>query len=501
MALYVLLSREPGSSLSAMSGVARAWEEFDIREVHYVYTPGLRQSRLEELKKWTERLMRKGRVEPQVYKWEVDSTPEALEGGSKDLLLQSLENLFSRTCDRGRPGILLISSGSRRMATTATLAAVKGRRECNLTVLHVHFYFGPWTGLAYPYTPLRLHPLIIENPVVEPRSKDYTSAILIPGLTDTGCRHPLIGELTPLRCAIAELAHRINKGLKPGLVLPSPERHKCGLLHVEAEGFSSAPADLCDPDSIKRLSERIAGFILTLEDEYGYAVRTILAWTGLADLMVEGETGERYPLPDLVGREKLIIDTNLVYYGAHRYFWEGSEIYVPECIAREVHMNVTESIKSTHRSERNSIPHILAGLALKDLIDGGAPIVPTAPSPCDTSIPKIDPIILDGKYLATSDSGALRYWTSHPVSRIVRGTVKVYFEPETALRQKVDPRRDPLSLPRLLYSLHQSLIVLKMMEYYRMISGLKITVEKPGGEPLEVKPPLNLLLKSLGLQA
>jgi len=488
MMLYVLLTRDPASLVSAASSVARAWEEYGVDRLTVVHTPGVGQGELEALVGWSMRLF-PGDV---VGRVSVDSTPEALVGRDEDVLVSRLAGIFKGSCSEG--GVLVVSSGSRRLVSSAVLAAAG--LECGMSVAHVHFYFGPWAGLPYPYTPLRLQPLIVTHGDPPGGATGRNAAARMHEATGEEAAKLVLGKVPPLRAAVAELARRVNSLVTPRFHLPSREPPECGKLLVETSLVNMPGAGLCDERGLENLASKLAAYLQALEEHGGRELRSLLAWTGLAHL----ETGEGEPLPGLMLREKVVVDSNLVYYGAHRYFWEGADIYIPECLLREIHMNMAESLKGKHLRNPKAIVDILAYLALKDMIEAGAPIIPTTPGPCDTSIPKIDPLILEGKVLATGDSGAIRYWKGHPSRRIVKAIVKVHFDPDKALRQRVNPRSDPASLPRLLYSIYQVIVASELMYRLRLIdeeNKLKLRVISRGEEK-EVKVPYRSLLRAIG---
>ncbi len=493
----MLLSRDPVSLPSAASSVVRVWEEYPIDEMVIVRARGVPEEWVETLVEWASVIIPKSRIS----RAEVDSSPEALVGSRKDLLLERLREIFRGGCQEG--GVVLVSSGSRRMATASAYAGVL-LGECNLDVVHVHFYFGPWRGLVYPYTPLRLHPLVEVNPALGPRPRGESAAGRYPEASqEWGPLIRITSGLPPLRSAVAELARRINRVAHSSFVLPSEGEPECGKIRLTIGDTPLPAAGVCDYRALARLAGNIAVHLNYLrEKDIGTPVNNILAWTGLAHLEALVDHDKKpVPLPSLLTREKAIVDTTLIYHGAHRYYWEGSEVYVPECAIREIHRAVAEAVKRRALPSIRAAVGVMAYLALQDLLEAGAPIIPTAPGECDTSIPKIDPLLLEGKVLLSSDSGAIRYWRSHPSRSLVKGVVHVFFDPDKAEEQKVDPRRDPLSLPRLYYSLYQSIIALQLLHALR-VSHDKVILEaqRPGGgEWVKVPIPSKTLLRAVGL--
>jgi hypothetical protein len=480
------------STVSAASSIARAWEEYPVDKITLVHTPGTPEEDIRKLEEWSLKLL--GSRE-NISRLKVDSSPESLIRKSRDVLLEKLREHFQTACEEG--GLVLVSSGSRRLASAASLAGVGGPGECSLNVVHVHFYFGPWSGLPYPYTPFRLQPLIVLHKVDEPKPRHSSAAGKFVESWNEPTLKNMLGSIPPIRAAMAELARRINRRTPASFILPSSREPSCGKLIINVPGHALPAADLCHVRDVSNLAEKLAGMFMFIEENLGIAYRSLLAWTGLAHLKA-GENG--MPFPSLLSNEKTVIDSSLIYYGAHRYFWEFNEIYIPECAIREIHMAATEAIKTRRSRKWEGLPSILAYLSLKDMIDAGAPILPTTPGYCDTAIPKIDPVILEGKVLATSDSGALRYWKGHPVRKIVKDIIQVYFDPEESLRQKVDPVNEPLSLSRLYYSIYQSILAISLLDYFKLLDNqgkAQFYVEFEG-ERQEIRPPIRHLVKAIG---
>ncbi len=503
---YVFLSRDPAGREGALSAIPRLWEEYGVDEFIIIATGAVSEGVIELVRWWAERLVGRDRVLVE----RIESSPEALRGGS-DSLVQRLLGVFRRDCV---DSVVLVSSAGRWLAAAAAVAGVRASEDCRIDVVHVHFYFGPWKGLVYPYTPLRLEPVIFLHPVVEPKPRGETAASRMPQLSLSGgyCGWPAraSGRLPPLRCAVAELARRINAALQPPFSLPAPRGWEgCGKLVVELAGDVVAAADLCREREVARLAGKLATRVRTLEElglEHSlrreYPIRSALAWSGLAHLRARDPEGREYSFPELAQRETVIVDTVLVYYGAHRYVWEGGRILLPECAVREIHGRLAEAVKRGRLNRGSDFADALAYLALEDMLGAGAPIAPTPAGECDTAMPKMDPVILEGKVLATADDGAFRYWSRHPASRLAT-PVKVSFDPDEAERQEIDPARRPQDLSRLYYSVYQALLFYALLDSQcvRSVHPFRVKVLRPDGEEVQVKPPLSIILKSLGLEA
>ena len=499
VACFIPVTRDPQGVEGAVSSLGRLWEDYGVDEFVLLETGQVPEGAIERMKRWAQRLGAGVRVE------RADYSVERMREGSPRQLVELLRDKFRGGCPEA---LVLVSSASRWMASAATMAAVEASEECPVGVVHVHFYFGPWRGLVYPYTPRRLQPVLTLHPMVEPRPRGEPAAgrawpLSLHGPSNMCQETPLVPPLPPLRCAVAELARRVNEALHAPLLVPVEKGSwSCGRLQVEAGGVRLPAADPCREQEMVNLASKLAKFILdlpALSTARGVEelVPIALSWTGLAHLRVEKGAGEE-SFPNLIARHNVIVDTNLIFYGAHRYAWEGGRVIVPECAVQEVHWKLAEALKAGRIRRPQDISRILAYLALADLEAAGAPFIPTPPGKCDIGIPKTDPTILAGKIMATGDSGAYNYWSRHPASRLAT-PVKVSFDPEESTKQHVDPDRDPLSLPRLYYSIYQAIILLALLDHQGLIDGFHLYTIKDGAQH-EVKVPVTTITKAAGLQ-
>ncbi len=382
----------------------------------------------------------------------------------------------------GGEALLLVSGASRWLASVLGLAAAGlGGRGCGASLVHVHFFFGAWSGLVYPYTPAALEPVHVLGPV-EPvgggRGVGAAAARAPPLRGECGGSALVPGRLPPLRCAVAELARRLNIHASGGA------------LRVWVGGSLVGEARLAEPSSVARLAERLleafTGF--RLGDALQREGNTVAAWTGLSELVAAGV--ERALAR---GRRLVVVDSNLLYYGAHLLRWEGLPLAVPECAVGEVERRLAEAVKHGKLQSGRDLAAALAYLGLLDLLGSGAPVVPTPPGPCDTAVPKTDPFILQDSVLATADDGAYRYWRSHPASRLAEAA-KLYHNP---LRQSWSGAdREPRRLSRLYYAVHQALLVLGLMEDQGLVPELRL---EAGGRVVGIEEPVAVLLEALGL--
>lgn len=408
------------------------------------------------------------------------------------------EIIEGRVCGRG---VTIVSSAGRRLAASLAVASIGG--ECDIDVAHIHFYWGPWTGLPYPYVPRRLEPLIVMHPVMGPLPSRETrnAAGRMRDISSADCRLPGGERLGPLRCSVAELARRINEA-SGGWVRGAPRLEaECGRILVSLDNGDPMPARLCSVDDVAKLLARLGERVRTWEEEYDrIVIRQLLPWSGAIPLYIDGLEGERRRLEPGIGGP-LIVDTNLVYHGIHNLVYEGLQVIVPECAMSEILKSHAEAIKRGNRDPRS----LAASLAYLSLIEvkGRSNIIPSGPAPCDTGITRIDPMMLSDAMIATADSGAYRLWEAHPVSRLAR-PVQVVHDPDD-LRRIRDYRllQGPerlVAVSRIYYSLLQLLVALALAASQRiLLTSLEVTVEDVNGDAKRVHVPLAPVRRSLGL--
>ncbi|WP_156315745.1 hypothetical protein [Aeropyrum camini] len=298
------------------------------------------------------------------------------------------------------------------------------------------------------------------------------------------------GDLPPLRCSVAELARRLNS-VQAFSVAGPPLRAECGVARIEVDGLESIRLRLCHPQDVANSAARVARLAAGLADRRGEALVQLPAWMGAARLRgVDGALGAG-----------VIIDTNLIYFGIHNNALEGLKVYIPECAVLEVQKRVANAVKRGGPSSSSAVADVLAYLALQDLLASGASIIPSGPPPCDVGITRIDLTLLEGKTLATGDSGAYKFWRGHPISRISHDIVQASFEPHSVeLDLRVDPS-EPATLARPYYSLYQGMIALALLAEAGVSGPVKIEAEDGSGGLKRVKPPLGAVRRFLGLEA
>lgn len=488
MRIVLPVSRGFGNLESALSAGFRVFEEYPVDSATIIHVGASNIAN-----KVREILSKATGISIEVEDYSGSAIPE-LQGGFT--LTRELRQRFrDKMCsDRG---VVVVSSAGRRLAASIAMAAVSS--SCRYDIVHIHFYWGPWTGLAYPYVPRRLEPLIRMHEV-HGETRFRNAASLLPNIASgsEGCKMPWGGELPPLRCSVAELARRLNEA-DEGNVFGPPLSPKCNTFTIEIEVKNSKPLKIpfepCRPESMARAAGTLAGLAVKLSDYLGSpSMKQLPAWAGVSRLWVKsGGYGE---LDRAVGQGEAIVDTNLIYAGVHNYALEGHKVLVPECALIEVQKLLAESIKAG-RNDPNTFMNQLAYLALQDLKALGTPVLPSGPPPCDIGITRIDLTLLEGRHLATADSGAYNFWKRHPASRIAN-PLHVYYNPQTAhLESKAEPENPP-TIARAYYSLLQMLIALKLAEQQDLVKRLEVLTGRKDGLR-KVPIPLATVKSSLGM--
>ncbi|GBF09451.1 hypothetical protein apy_11760 [Aeropyrum pernix] len=480
MKLILPVSRGAGNVEAAVTAASRIWEERGFDSATIIHVGALDAAK--RVKHVVEEYLK---VDTGIEDLSVHAIPEVQgERTLPDILRRVFREKF---CDE--EGVVVISSAGRRLAASTALATVSA--GCRLDVAHVHFYWGPWTGLVYPYVPRRLEPIILMHSVVEAVNGRRSAASRFPDLTsrDRDCRGLWGGDVPPLRCSVAELARRLNNAQTFSVAGP-PLRAECGMARIEVEGIDSLRLRLCDPQDVANSAARVAKLAAGLADRRGEALVQLPAWMGAARLRGVDEHREA----------GVIVDTNLIYFGIHNSALEGLKVYIPECAVLEVQKRVANAVKRGGPSSSSAVADVLAYLALQDLLASGASIIPSGPPPCDVGMTRIDLTLLEGKTLATGDSGAYKFWKGHPIKRVASDIVQASFEPHSVdLDLRVDPS-EPVTLARPYYALYQGLISLALLAEAGVSGALRIEVEDAQGGVKKVKPPLGAVRRFLGLE-
>ncbi len=172
-----------------MSGMGRVWEVYGFDGVLVLVSPSAPRSVVERLEAWAHSLG-------------VGAEAAVLRRGPGPGSVGEVVEAVAGRCGGGE-ALLLVSGASRWLASVLGLAAAGlGGRGCGASLIHVHFFFGAWSGLVYPYTPAALEPVHVLGPV-EPvgggRGVGAAAAKAPPLRGECGGSALVPGRLPPLR--------------------------------------------------------------------------------------------------------------------------------------------------------------------------------------------------------------------------------------------------------------------------------------------------------------
>ena len=430
-----------------LSTIVRAWEEFGIEKVVLVYG----RSEPSEVVEFLRKVLR------------IDVVPSHVEEPRARHLHELLERIVR---EHGVEEVIAAPTPcSRGMACCLGLAASgrlgSGIRE-PITVINVDFYWGPWRGLPYPFVPRCLEPITILHPgPATPRStvESIDRVVNVNALLE-------ILNLPRLRKEVALEALKLNREHRGSVRIENGETRcvepKLLLELVEVQGdrdvkrLTTVVSNWCDPGSWLRayrwLKEALESELEKVLDLSGPEVRELLSFSGLQWLSVPSGPS--------------IVDTNLVYHGLHNVCWEGRsrDIVLPFCARAEILARYYEA----KHGKRSVWVDELAHLGLEELKACGVPVAPSPPPPCDSAIPSMEPLLLDGKKIATLDRRAYEIWRQHPASKLAE---PIYAE----LKSHSD--ETPLTMARITYAILQMKRVLNTVSTYLKQPSLRLELK------------------------
>jgi len=453
-----------GARQAAVSSIVRVFEETGAKYFYILYTRRAGEGVASSLKELFNGTFL--RINPYL----VSDEPGITEHEVRKLLV--------RLKDSG-PVYVVPTPGSRRLAAAVTMAA----DEANACILHVDFYWGPWTGLPYPLVPRVFEPLYVLRCDERPHPADDQAAV--EGLLRQVGGELLNGISSELRRKVAQEALNTNLYTASNPVArrypraPGGSNGYCGQasleLHVRGnlEGkewsLKVRVNDWCSDSSWVRAASKMLDQMESPSLAAGAADAPILRdfmeflarASGLKRLVFRAG-GEK-----LEPRGEVVIDTNLVYWGVHNECLSaqtgGFKPVIPYAVLAEIYRRYAEALKPLPYGGRlqslvRRIEDILARYMLDELRRScGAPLIPSPQPPADTAIPSIDVLLLEGKYIATADRGAYKLWEEHPVRRIAR--------PLLASTEPVSESvSGPLQAARAAYAIYQLAAMLRIVQ-------------------------------------
>ncbi len=326
--------------------------------------------------------------------------------------------------------------GSIRAAVAVTSASLPlGQSGVQAEVVHLDYWWGPWTGLPYPLVPRSHEPLYAVVPLWGTRCAARGSRF------DRDPRqlaeHYAHGALR--RC-VARKAFELNSAANPPCNwldfnskmctplrvelrlpwhdsrLPSRVVNQCAsILRVEKGAVTIAIRDWCEPSDwveaarcAALLAEECSSTIPCI------ALRVLTRASGLYWWLINDK-------PVALSGERLLVDTNMVHGGVHIDWYMGARISVPWGLVAEVERSYAEAAKNTAWHTQNmrvyerNLSRITARIILREMLDEGVEVVPSGDPPLDTGVLRTDPLILSKYVLTTEDKGAYELWKSHPL--------------------------------------------------------------------------------------
>jgi len=425
-------------------------------------------------------------------------------------------SVLERVLRDSERAIVSFTPSSRRLAAAIAMASAYAfevsRREGGLAapmVVHVDFVFGPWAGAPYPYVPRFLEPVIEILPPGQSGSGGENSihaglAGLFPDLSaeeaqrrfharESGytryCRLPWGGRGGPLRCAVLELARRVNAASRVPVRISGGQGPSCSgeplSISVRSEltgdEWRVTIEDPCDRENVLKGVRDLVGRSCQFLDELWEklreqkkvkthrrnAFRQLLYMSGLGQPLVKRCQGPacKPGVQDSRLSEALqsmgrpvVADTNMVYGGIHNCAGQGVQVLVPYCVFYEVTAIYAESSKGRRWLDTaDAVLDTIAYYALEETLAVRGELVssPIAHR-CEAAIPSIDPIRLAHTVLATRDQGAYNLWSIHPATE--RLTLLYLDSPDCVEMQS---RLEKLELGDIYYYLFQYLVMLR----------------------------------------
>ncbi len=323
-----------------------------------------------------------------------------------------------RTLIRSLDGDVYVisSAGSRLELVSFSMLIDRSRTE----VLYISFFFGPWSGAFYPYTPKPLqiaheiHPIdrgLGQGPY--PHIDNHEELLSKFAMGRAG--------ITTLRRETLIAQYIINSSIQETLCIDTRDHSECscGGLRIEVCSnripvLSIDINDYCSRDQvlngISSLCEGIEKLRNRLSDQQFKILKLIMNFTGICLPIVEEcsfyKGVEGYVLIDALKelRKPIGIDTNLAYFGIHTQIYEdpitmGRFLVIPLCLYLEMYKHQAQ-VTSILDELRASI----ASLAIEELRFWNLSVdVEASHTPCEVGLAMSS----RGKYVvATGDRRA-----------------------------------------------------------------------------------------------
>ncbi|NPA04865.1 MAG: hypothetical protein GXO09_02055 [Crenarchaeota archaeon] len=421
-AVVIPVTIGPGALEAAVSSITRIYEETGAKRFEVLYTTRAGPQTVRILTRIFHDTPL--RIEPRLV-------PE--EPGDAEREIRRLIEKLSR---EGTVQVYVVPTpGSRRLAAAVSMA---GYRE-DACVLHIDFYWGPWTGLPFPLVPRVFEPLYIlhcnhaPTPVSDREEARKVINKVAAAMMDR------IHSKAALRRMVAEQVKNTNasQAVKPVVrrtYTGAEVETDCGGLRIEFRAslhgqggeqvnIEAIVNNWCSEEEWVKAARKILD---TVEASRGTRLGGLLTGlarlSGLYRIVFYDRDGMEKDMENI--EDEVIIDTNLVYWGIHNDCTDSLRRLrpvIPYAVQAELYRRYAEALKNYPRNPASSLEDVAALYALEELRRTcKAPLIPSPSPPADTAIPSIDPILLESRYIATGDTGAFRLWCEHPAGRIAK---------------------------------------------------------------------------------
>ncbi|BBG25703.1 hypothetical protein [Sulfuracidifex tepidarius] len=342
--------------------------------------------------------------------------------------------------------------------TSASLTAyLLGRVESEkLATVSYVFTFGPWTNYFYPYVPRPLETMRVINGEIK-TNLNPSKLDGFPGY---------LSDKT-FNMNVEKIVVELNKKTSSDVLE----------LHVKEKDRNSQDKLLLSSDTFN-----LNDFLNKIHNRWGCeeTINEALLLSGAFELKIT--KGNKEDTISSLTREKVLIDTNLLFYGIHNY--ELRDLIVPKCVRNEVTINSVQT-KSRGSPLKSALSEIVEDVLNSVL--SHARLIPSEDLWCDIAIPKIDPDLIEGAYLLTGDKKAYERWRKSTIGKyteplLIKVPTLTYQEGVKRYSHDID-KHVVQDVGRRYMSI---ITIALLLSRIRDISNIKVSLCWKGGKPIEV---------------
>ncbi|MCS7110926.1 MAG: hypothetical protein RMI45_05140 [Ignisphaera sp.] len=391
-----------------------------------------------------------------------------------------VEGLWRLVRDLGRRVVIATFSGSRLEVSSTVLAASRARED--VVLVYTPFFWGPWSGLFYPFTPKPLEPVAILHPDAETvlRAFPHVSPSAPVQERGEGLLNTLGGGASQLRRLIARSQLRLNTSYATSSVVHPVDMRCCGLkisLYINgAERASVEIRDYCSYgeviDAVDGLGQQVLDLSQApLSEEVRRSVELLAKFSSILLLTAEECTfscGDPRGLllidflATLQRNEGVLVDTNVIYSSLHTQLYEyRAALEVPLCAYVELLRHRTH-----YREGYGELRSAVAQLAIDEIKALALPMNHTASQePCEVGI------ALANRAAITCDH------TAYTQLFQTLGARAVLAAPRSLKQVRFARREDARRAAYAYYAVAQLRAIASHREVQRILSGMRIRVE------------------------